>query len=216
VWCPKILNVSSTRKSVIWSYAVLETCPKCGKETGKDDQFCQFCGASLKVDMETPVKPAEQADEQKYTSEPEYCFGEHERYADYTGLVSFGIFLLIIGIIFVANPNIFSQLNSWTNKMSQAQKLLRPPAGIINSAVLFFALVGLSDFFVSGIRLVTHRRRRRALRDVFSGVAVITFSYLVYLYGQRTLVWQVALAYEVVAIGLLIIVYALVRHLLIR
>jgi hypothetical protein len=205
-----------SEKNVIWRYAVLETCPKCGKEADKDDQFCRFCGASLKADVKTPAKPTEQADEGKYTTEPEYCFGERERHADYTGLVSFGIFLLIVGVIFVANPNIFSQLNSWANQMSQAQKLLRPPTGIINSAVLFFALVGLSDFFVSGTRLVTHRRRRRALRDVFSGVAVLTFSYLVYLYGQRTLVWQMAVAYEILVIGLLVIVYSLVRYLWIR
>ena len=160
------------------------------------------------------MKRAKTAEEEKYRREPEFCFGEHERHADYTGLVSFGLFLLIIGIIFIANPSILSQLNSWTNQMSQAQKLLRPPPEIINSAALFFALVGLSDFIVSGIRLITHRRRRRAVRNVFSGVAVITFSYLVYLYGQRTLVWQIALAYEILVIGLLVIIHALVRHLL--
>jgi hypothetical protein len=202
-------------KSVIWSCTVLTTCPRCGKEAERDDQFCRFCGAPLKVETKTPVKPAEPAEEEKYREEPEFCFGERERHADYTGLVSFGLFLLIIGVIFVANPSIFSQLNSWANQMSKAQSLLRPPREVINSAVLFFVLVGLSDFFVSGIRFMTHRRKRRAVRNVFSGVALITFSYLVYLYGQRTLVWQIVLALEILVIGLLVIIYGLTRHLLI-
>jgi hypothetical protein len=191
-------------------------CPKCGAETDKDDQFCRFCGASLKAGTKAPEKPAEPSDKEKYARETEICFGERERHPDYTGLVSFGIFLLIIGIIFIANPNIFSQLNSWTKQMSTAQMLLRPPREIINSAVLFFALIGLSNFFVSGIRFMTYKSKRRALGDVLSGVALMTFSYFVYLYGQRTLRWEMALAVEVAVIGLLVVAYGVVGYLLIK
>ena len=192
----------------------MTTCPKYGKVAEKDDLFCRSCGASLKDETKVSEKPGQPAEEQRYAREPEeYCFGEHERHADYTGLISFGLFLLIIGIIFVANPNIGSQLNTWVNKMSKAQMLSRPPQEIINGAVLFFALVGLSDLFVSGIRFIIHRRKWRALRSTFSGIALITFSYLIYLYGQKTLRWQVALAYEILVIGLLVILYAIARHL---
>jgi hypothetical protein len=180
----------------------------------KNDQFCRFCGASLKDETNVSERPAQPAEEEKYASEPEeFCFGARERRADYTGLVSFGLLLLIIGIVFVANPSIFSQLNSWGTKMSQTQKLSRPPIEVINSAVLFFALIGLSNFFVSGIRWMTYKRKWRALRGAFSGVALIAFSYLVYLYGQHTLAWQMVLAYEIVVIGLLVILYGIARHL---
>jgi hypothetical protein len=182
----------------------------------KDDQFCRFCGASLKAETRASEKPAQSAAEEKYAREPEFCFGERERHADYTGLVSFGLLLLIIGIVFVANPSIFSQLDSWGKQMSRAQMLLRPSREIINSTVLFFALVGLSNFFVSGIRWMTYKRKRRALRDVFSGAAMIMFSCLVYLYGQRTLVWQMVLACEIVVIGLLVVTYGVVRHLMLE
>jgi uncharacterized Zn finger protein (UPF0148 family) len=192
----------------------LTTCPKCGKVAEKDDLFCRFCGASLKDETKVSEKPAQPAKEQRYAREPEeYCFGEREHHADYTGLISFGLFLLIIGIIFIANPNIGSQLNTWVNTMSKAQMLSRPRQEIINSAVLFFALVGLSDLFVSGLRFMIYRRKWRALRSSFSGVALIIFSYLIYLYGQHTLRWQVALAYEILVIGLLVILYAIARHL---
>jgi hypothetical protein len=178
----------------------------------KDDLFCRFCGASLRDETNAPEKPTEPAEAHRYAREPEeYCFGEHERQADLTGLISFGIFLLIIGIIFVTNPNIGSQLNTWVTKMQNAQMLSRPPQEIINSSVLFFALVGLSELLVSGIRSLTYQRKWRALRTAFSGIALITFSYLIYLYGRRVLGWQIALAYEILVIGLLVILYAIVR-----
>lgn len=180
----------------------------------KDDQFCHFCGASLKDQTSASEKPAQPSEGQRYAREPEdYCFGRRERRRDYTGLVSFGIFLLIVGIIFIVNTDLFSQLNSWVERMSNAQMLSRPPQEIINSAVLFFALVGVSDFFVSGVRYMVYERKRRALGTAFSGVALIAFSYLIYLYGQHTLAWQLVLAYEIVVIGLLVMVYAIARHL---
>jgi len=181
----------------------------------EDDQFCRFCGTPLKDQSSASAKPGQPAEEQRRVREPEeYCYGSRERRGDYSGLVSFGLLLLIIGIVFVVNPNIFSQLDSWTNRMSQAQMLQRPPQEIINSAVLFFALIGLSNFFVSGLRYVVYKRKRRALSTAFSGVALIAFSYLIYLYGQHKLEWQLALAYEIVVIGLLVIVYAVARHFL--
>jgi len=191
----------------------LITCPKCSKTAEKDNQFCRFCGASLKEETNVSEKPAQPTEQEKYTRETEFCFGEHEHHADYAGLVSFGMLLLIIGIIFVANPSIITQLNSWAKQMSQAKMLQRPPQEIINSAVLFFALIGLSDFLVSGIRAMTHRRKWRALRNAFSGVATLTFAYLIYLYGQHTLVWELVLALEIVVIGLLVILYGIARHL---
>jgi len=57
------------------------------------------------------------------------------------------------------------------------------------------------------------KNRWRALRTAFSGVALITFSYFIYLYGQHTLAWQATLAFEFVVIGLLVMVYALARYL---
>jgi len=198
----------------------LPTCPKCGKETSADDEFCQSCGAPLKDQAQTTTsgssQPTQPTKERRPSWEQEdYCYGPHEpHYHDLTGLVSFGLFLLIIGIVFVANINLVSQFNSWGNSMSEAQKLLRPPQEIINSAVLFFALVGLSDFFVAGLRFVLFRRLRRALRSVFSGVALLAFSYLIYLYGQRTIRIELTIAYEIVVIGILVMVYAIIRHFL--
>ena len=40
--------------------------------------------------------------------ERETCFGIGKREKDYLGLVSFETFIVIVGIVFVANPNLTS------------------------------------------------------------------------------------------------------------
>lgn len=185
------------------------TCPKCGAEVDKDDQFCGSCGASLTAKAEgSPVK-------EHYVREGDVCF-EAGRPADYTGLVSFGIFLLIVGIIFVANPNIISDFRVWGQAMTNTNAFAKPPLGLINSAALFFGLIGVSDFFVAGLRFVVQKRRRRVLRGALNGVGLVVLSYLLYLYGKGTLRGLSVLALEAVVIGLLVIVYAITRYLIMK
>lgn len=187
----------------------MATCPKCGAEVDKDDQFCGSCGAPLTTKTEeSPVK-------EHYAREEDVCF-EARRHADYTGLVSFGSFLLIVGIIFVANPNIISNFHTWGQAMSNTNAFAKPPLGLINSAALFFGLIGVSDFLVASLRFVAQKRRRRVLRGALNGVGLLVLSYLLYLYGKGTLRGVAVLALEVVVIGLLVIVYAVARYLIMK
>jgi len=182
-------------------------CPKCGAEIEKDDEFCRSCGASLTTKTNEPVE------KESYAREREVCFGEGERYRDYSGLVSLGIFLVIVGAVFLANPSFISNFSSWIEQMTKAKTLSRPPQGLIDSATIFFSLIGLSDFFLAGVRFMADKRMRRVLVDILSGVALVLFSYLIYLYGKHALTWQMALAMEAIACGLLIISYSALRYL---
>jgi hypothetical protein len=185
----------------------MATCPKCGADIEKDAEFCNSCGASLKAEASKPTE------KESYPREREVCFGERERRRDYSGLVSFGIFLVIVGITFVANPNIASQFRTWTEQMSTQKTLLRPPQELIDSAALFFGLIAASNFFLAGLRFVADKALRRVLISVLSGVALALFSYLIYLYGRHELAWQTVFAIEVIAVGLLVILYSLARYL---
>ncbi len=138
------------------------------------------------------------------------CFGTGEK--DYLGLVSFGTFILIVGIVFTANPNLVSDFQLWIEQMANEQNLVRPRIGLITSAIVFFGLIGLSDFFMAGIRLWIDKSRRRVLVDILSGIALVTFAYLIYLYGSYALTWQTVVAIEVVVIGLLVIAYSTARY----
>jgi hypothetical protein len=182
-------------------------CPKCGAKIKEDDKFCPHCGEPL------AAKTSEQPMKESYARERDICFGGGERRPDHLGFVSFGIFLLIVGVIFVANPNMVSDFRLWIERLASEKALSRPPQGLITSATLFFGLIGLSDFFMVGIRLMTVRAGRRALSDVLSGIALLSFSYLISLYGGHALTWQMVLAIEAIVCGLLIILYSAIRYL---
>jgi uncharacterized membrane protein len=70
----------------------------------------------------------------------------------------------------------------------------------------------LSNFFKAGIRLWIAEARRQALGDILSGVALILFAYLIHLYGGYVLTWQMVLATEAIAVGLLVVLYSMVRY----
>lgn len=181
----------------------MATCPKCGAKTDESDVFCRSCGASIPVKTDKPYK------EETYVRERGECFGEVERpRKDYLGLVSFGIFLLIVGIIFIANPNLISQFSSWVEQMAKEKVVKRPPTELIFSATLFFGIIGTSDFLIAAIRFLTDKSKRRVLVDILSGIALILFAYLLHLYGNHAISWHVVLAAEAVACGMLIILYS--------
>jgi len=149
--------------------------------------------------------------EYKPSREREACFGEGIRVEDYLGLVSFGIFLIIVGIVFMASPNIFSDFSSWVEQMANQKGYVRPPEGLITGAMIFFGLVGLSDLFKAGFRLQIVMSKRKALRNAFSGIALILLAYLIYLYSELLIRGQTVLAIEVVAVGFLVILYSMIR-----
>jgi len=150
------------------------------------------------------------------TRERETCFSVGLRKKDYLGLVSFGAFILIVGIVFVANPNLVSDFSSWVEQMTDEQHLIRPSEGLVSSAILFFTLIGLSNFFEAGIKLWIVKARRRVLADILSGVALVLFAYLINLYGSYVLTWQMVLAIEAIAVGLLVVLYSIARYVFLK
>lgn len=96
--------------------------------------------------------------------------------------------------------------------MTDAQHLIRPPEGLVTSAILLFTLIGLSNFFEAGVRLWISKTRRQVLTDILSGVALVLFAYLIHLYGSYVLTWQMVLAMEAIAVGVLIVLYSIARY----
>ena len=148
--------------------------------------------------------------------EREACFGTGLRKKDYLGLVAFGIFILIVGIVFIANPNLISDFSSWIKQMTDEQHLIRPHEGLVSSATLFFTLIGLSNFFEAGIKLWIGKARRQVLADILSGVALVLFAYLIHLYGIYALTWQIVIAIEAIAVGLLVVSYSIARYVFLK
>jgi len=182
----------------------MPTCPKCQAEANEGDKFCTYCGASLKFEAPSPVET------RVHVHERDTCFGEKER--DYLGLVSFGFFLLTVGIVFTMNPNIVDNFRLWIELINTAHMPKEPPKELIYSATLFFSVVGIFDFAMAGIRLAANDLKRRVLTDVLSGFALILFAFLLHLHIENNFSWSMVFGTEAIACGLLVTVYSIARY----
>ena len=93
--------------------------------------------------------------------------------------------------------------------MANEQSLVRPPNGLIFSATIFFGLLGVFEFFKAIVRLWAKTSKRRVLAGTLQGVALVLFAYLLDLYRRALVGWQFVLALEVVAVGLLVVIYSM-------
>ena len=122
-------------------------------------------------------------------------------------LTSLGLFLIIVGTVFAMNPGVFSQAFSWMWALVTRGAVLRPADPLIASAVLLFALGGLSGLFTAALRFALVRNRQRAIGDALSAVGSLAFAYLLTLYAARTLSGPAVIGVLTAIVGLLILVY---------
>lgn len=186
----------------------LPYCKKCGAQIKEEDQFCPSCGEPVKAELETQGWKG-----RKPIREDELCFGAGERRRDPLGIVSFGVFLLVVGVVFYANPRFVSEFVSWVESMANQQVLRRPPASLISSAALFFGLIGASNFVTAGIRAAVDKVWRRVLSDLLSGVGLVSFAYLINQYGGHAISWMTVFGVEAIVVGALVVVYSMARKL---
>lgn len=177
------------------------TCLKCSAENPKHAKFCTDCGISLYSLKSGDIRE-------------NVCFGADKRGRDYSGFISFGSFLIIVGIVFTVNRNVFSDLLGWFDKLANKKVLIRPPEELITSITLFFGLIGLSNFFIAVLKFALNRHSRNFLAESLGSIALIFFAYLINLFNNNVLGFRVVFGIEVVVCGLLIIVYSVLRHLL--
>jgi len=191
----KVLYVNLFRKSRIY----MPYCRKCGTEYVEGAKYCAKCG--------TPVAEG-------WRPPREECFGERRRERDYSGLISFGIFLLIVGYILSTNPWIWSEIQ--TLFMNLGKGVFKPSTRLIYVFALFLGLIGVSNFAIAGVRFAFRRSWRRILSDALSGIGFISFAYFIYQYGQGLMTWRMALLLEIIIIGILVILYGVIASYLKR
>ena len=144
---------------------------------------------------------------------PKTCFGGREPRRDPIGIVNLGLFLLVIGAVYTINPNIISEVIAWFRFLTETRMVVRPPITLINSAAIFFGLIGISNFITAGIRIMVDKVWRRILPDVLTGIGLMSFAYLINQYGRHTITWVQVLGSEAVVFGILVIIYAVFRSL---
>ncbi len=187
-------------------------CPSCGQVNREGANFCAFCAAPIARPAGPGPAPPAPAPPPPAPPAQDECFGTPKppvREPGPPGAVGFAFFLITVGIVFLANPGLFTDFETWVKTFTPTGGIPRPPDSMIVSAIVFFAAAGVFDFVTTGIRFAMKARPRKVLSDAMTGVAWVVLAAFTALYLWRLISGPVVIALELVVIGLLIIVYLL-------
>ena len=127
---------------------------------------------------------------------------------DILGLLSLAFFLFAVAVMFAQNPNLLTDLRTWSDLVARHNTIfVRPPEAIIVSAAWFFGTMGVLEFVSAGLRWALGWMPLRAAARALSGVGDLMFSVLLLLYSARTLTGTFLLTYLVGAVGVLLLIY---------
>ena len=117
---------------------------------------------------------------------------ERRRNKAYFDLISFGGFLIIVGLTFYLYPKIPSEIRVIFETLSD-KHVFRPSPYLSEAAAIFFTMIGILNFVMAGMRLAAMWPWQRSLNDASWGIALVFLGYLIWLYSQRAingwLVW---------------------------
>jgi len=179
-------------------------CASCGAENKDEAKFCYSCG--VPVVQATPGSAAAVFPPPP-PSPPLAWARPKEKGPDFLGLVGLAIFLFVVGLVFYANPGLGADIRLWADRASHDGPFIRPPEGVITSAMLFFFLMGISSFATAALRFAARHRRFRALSDSLGGVGLVILSFLLSLYADRRISGQLVVATWVAVLGALLLIY---------
>ena len=171
------------------------------------DRFCPICGAPVGAEEGKPKREV-----YRRAREEDLCFGGREPRGDPLGLVGLGLFLSVIGIVFVLNQSIASEVIDWFGQLVEQQAMVRPPTELVYSGALFFGLLGASNLLTACIRIAVDKVWGRILSDILAGAGLLSFAYLISLYGMQAIEWTTVIGAEAVVFGVLVILYAVLRN----
>ncbi len=179
-------------------------CEKCGAELSEDQRHCPKCGAPVSESFPRRRRG------RRRRRDDDLCFGR-ESDRDPLDLLEFGLFLLVVGAVFLSNPSVPAGLVDWVTLMADLSAPIRPPASLISSATLFFGLIGLSNLFTAVVRVLMDKVWRRILPDLLAGAGFLALAYLVSLYAKEAITFTNVIAVEAIVFGVSVVLYAVLR-----
>lgn len=189
-------------------------CPKCGTENDDEVAFCVYCGSLLPDQAPTPSAPvappaaSSTADVvRSMKTAPAKARAFPERRPDFVGLIGVAVFLVILGVVFTLNTNLLNDFRAWWDKVLAGSLFVRPPEGIIGSGIVFFGLLGISNFLTSGLRWALDRGRFGALARVLGGLGFLSLAVLIWRYSLRTISGSLVLSIWTAVLGALLVAY---------
>jgi len=113
----------------------------------------------------------------------------------------------MLGIVFTLNTNLLKDVRSWWDLIVAGGLFVRPPDGIITSGILFFGLLGLSNFLTSGLRWVLDRSRFGALARVLAGVGFLSLALLTWRYSMGAVSGSLVISIWTAILGTFLVIY---------
>jgi hypothetical protein len=185
-------------------------CPKCGTENDEEVAFCVYCGSLLPDHAAVPAPPVTTplpGASHAVKPVPPMARAFPERRPDFVALIGVAFFLLIVGIVFTLNTKLLNDFRTWWDLINQDGLFVRPPPGIISSGILFFGLLGLSNFLTSGLRWILDRNRFGALARVLAGVGFVALALLIWRYSTQAMTGSFVASLWTAVLGALLVIY---------
>ena len=189
-------------------------CSKCGTENDDEVAFCVYCGSLLPDQAPAPSSPVAPPATSLTANvvramkpAPARARAFPERRPDFVGLIGVAVFLVILGLVFTLNTNLLNDFRAWWDTVVPGSLFVRPPEGIIGSGIVFFGLLGFSNFLTSGLRWVLDRSRFGALARVLAGLGFVSLAVLIWRYSQRTISGSLVLSIWTAVLGSLLVAY---------
>lgn len=185
------------------------TCTKCGSENAEDAAYCAKCGARLEKREHVAVEPSREA-------RPESgCFGlpprpEQRERADFLGLMSGGVILIVLALTYLRYPLTFSIIVDYLENLASRQGYIKPPLVLFGPVIFFLYAVGVWGLILSALRVVLQGRVRGAVGDLIGGLFAFFCAYLLTSYANDAITGRGLLAYFIMAIGLIVIINAVI------
>jgi len=170
-------------------------CPTCGEEVNTQMKFCPKCGASLSITAQpSTVRVKEKKPEQ-----------------DMLGLLSVGVILILIALTYIRNPISPLEVIDYFESMGNQGTFIKPPPIFFDAAVFFLYAVGAWGIVLSGLRMIFQRNTRKSLSNLVGALFSFFLAFILTQYANKVFSGQIALAYFVIGVGLLVIINAILH-----
>ncbi len=177
-------------------------CSSCGTENPEGSRFCMSCASPLAQ----PSPAAAASPPPPYPPPPPRR--HREPHEDLVGLLGLAFVLVAIASVFAMNANLPAELQDWARLVSSHNTVfVRPPEGVIVSAMWFFAIVGVLEFVGASLRWALRWTHLRVVGRVLSGIGDLVFATLLSLYAARTISSTFLIAVLAGTVGVLLMMY---------
>ena len=185
-------------------------CSKCGTKVLNPASFCTECGQQLDQSVYEATPKVQPTD---------LCFGEKPKERDMMGLMSFGVFLVIVGLIYVTTPKLDVEIVAFFRSFNLVQIMpnIYLPTPSETFPILYFAIAkfcvifGIFQIIILILEFVIKASINKRAETISGIVFWLGAGYLAYQLSIGSIVWSQNISMLIVLIGVAIVLRGLVH-----